>query len=82
MPARISWLSDFLDFDRAPDHSHIFLENAQQALHLPGTSSGRRRLLDLNYYLPCRVAPVLAREDDRGGRPDHCRHRPGTHDGR
>ncbi len=25
----------FLDFDPATDHSHIFLENAQQALHLP-----------------------------------------------
>ena len=27
--------SSFLNFDRATDHSHIFLENAQQALHLP-----------------------------------------------
>ncbi len=29
----------FLDFDQAQDHSHIFLENAQAALHLPESSS-------------------------------------------
>jgi two-component system, NtrC family, sensor kinase len=45
----------FLDFDRASDHSHIFLENAQQALHLPETQQKTAALLDLNYYLPCRV---------------------------
>jgi two-component system NtrC family sensor kinase len=45
----------FLDFDRTPDHSHIFLENAQQALHLPADEQRTAALLDLNYYLPCRV---------------------------
>jgi two-component system, NtrC family, sensor kinase len=45
----------FLDFDRASDHSHIFLENAQQALHLSETQRRTAGLLDLNYYLPCRV---------------------------
>ena len=45
----------FLDFDRAFDHSHIFLENAQQALHLNETQRETAALLDLNYYLPCRV---------------------------
>ncbi len=46
----------FLDFDRAAlDHSHIFLENAQQALHLPPEQQRSASLLDLNYYLPCRV---------------------------
>jgi PAS domain S-box-containing protein len=45
----------FLDFDRAQDHSHIFLENAQQALHLPEDQQRTAALLDLNYYLPCRV---------------------------
>jgi PAS domain S-box-containing protein len=45
----------FLDFDRAADHSHIFLENAQQALHLPPDQQRTAALLDLNYYLPCRV---------------------------
>ena len=46
----------FLDFDQAQDHSHIFLENAQQALHLPRDQQRTAALLDLNYYLPCRVA--------------------------
>jgi two-component system, NtrC family, sensor kinase len=45
----------FLDFDQAKDHSHIFLENAQQALHLPADQQRTAALLDLNYYLPCRV---------------------------
>lgn len=46
---------DFLDFDRPHAGSHIFLENPQQTLHL---SDGERRsaaILDLNYYLPCRL---------------------------
>ncbi len=46
---------DFINFDRATDHSHIFLENAQQALHLPEIQRRTAALLDLNYYLPCRV---------------------------
>jgi PAS domain S-box-containing protein len=46
---------EFLDFDRAQDHSHIFLENAQAALHLPARQQRTAALLDLNYYLPCRV---------------------------
>jgi len=45
----------FLNFDQASDHSHIFLENAQQALHLPADQQRAAALLDLNYYLPCRV---------------------------
>jgi PAS domain S-box-containing protein len=45
----------FLDFDHAKDHSHIFLENAQAALHLPPEQQRTAALLDLNYYLPCRV---------------------------
>jgi len=45
----------FLNFDEARDHSHIFLENAQQALHLTETQRETAALLDLNYYLPCRV---------------------------
>ncbi len=46
----------FLHFDGATDHSHIFFENAQQALHLPKEQQRTAALLDLNYYLPCRVA--------------------------
>ncbi len=45
----------FLDFDQATGHSHIFLENAQAALHLPPEQQRTAALLDLNYYLPCRV---------------------------
>jgi PAS domain S-box-containing protein len=45
----------FIDFDQATDHSHIFLENAQAALHLPPNQQRTAALLDLNYYLPCRV---------------------------
>ena len=46
----------FLDFDRDNGHSHIFFENAQQVLHLPPYEQRTAALLDLNYYLPCRVA--------------------------
>jgi len=56
----------FLDFDRALDHGHIFLENAQQALHLPPQQQRAAAILDLNYYLPCRVAqsqPVDSRQN-------------------
>jgi two-component system NtrC family sensor kinase len=45
----------FLNFDTASGHTHIFLENAQQALHLPEDERRTAALLDLNYYLPCRV---------------------------
>ena len=45
----------FLDFDQATGHSHIFFENAQAALHLPAPEQRTAALLDLNYYLPCRV---------------------------
>ncbi len=58
----------FLDFDRAQDHSHIFLENAQAAMHLPETQQRTAALLDLNYYLPCRVAPVQLEDGEAAGR--------------
>jgi PAS domain S-box-containing protein len=48
----------FLDFDRKGDHSHIFFENAQQVMHLPDDQQRTAALLDLNYYLPCRVAAI------------------------
>jgi PAS domain S-box-containing protein len=54
-PAANSLELNFLNFDEATDHSHIFLENAQQALHLPLAQRHTASLLDLNYYLPCRV---------------------------
>jgi PAS domain S-box-containing protein len=52
----------FLDFDRVADHSHIFLENAQAALHLPAAQQRAAALLDLNYYLPCRVATTQGQD--------------------
>jgi PAS domain S-box-containing protein len=61
LPVEVGALQDrlalgFLNFDQATDHSHIFLENAQAALHLPADERRTAALLDLNYYLPCRVA--------------------------
>jgi PAS domain S-box-containing protein len=46
----------FLDFDRKGSNDHLFLENPQQVLRLPNAQQRSARLLDLNYYLPCRVA--------------------------
>jgi PAS domain S-box-containing protein len=46
----------FLDFDRRGANDHIFLENPQQVLRLPDEQRRSAGLLDLNYYLPCRVA--------------------------
>ena len=45
----------FFDFDREGARPHIFLENPQQALHLPAAEHRTAAALDLNYYLPCRV---------------------------
>jgi PAS domain S-box-containing protein len=46
----------FLDFDRKGSNEHIFLENPQQVLRLPEAQRKSAGHLDLNYYLPCRVA--------------------------
>ena len=46
----------FLEFHGADQGDHIFLENPQQVLRLPLSQQRTARLLDLNYYLPCRVA--------------------------
>jgi two-component system, NtrC family, sensor kinase len=45
----------FLDFNQPGSGTHIFLENPQQALHLPESERRATALLDLNYYLPCKV---------------------------
>ena len=45
----------FLDFDEPGGQPHIFLENTQQTLHLPEDQQRTAAMLDLNYYLPCRV---------------------------
>ena len=46
----------FLDFDAPDSNSHVFLENPQQVLRLPEAERQTAARLDLNYYLPCRVA--------------------------
>ena len=46
----------FLDFDAPNANSHMFLENPQQVLRLPDSERLTAGRLDLNYYLPCRVA--------------------------
>jgi PAS domain S-box-containing protein len=51
----------FLDFDRPGANDHLFLENPQQVLRLPEPQRRSAGRLDLNYYLPCRVA-------NRGGK--------------
>ncbi len=45
----------FLKFDTDEKHTHIFLENAQQAIYLSPSEQQSAAALDLNYYLPCRV---------------------------
>ncbi len=46
----------FLDFDEPGANTHIFLENPQQVLRLSAAQRRTAAQLDLNYYLPCRVA--------------------------
>jgi len=46
----------FLDFDRPGANNHLFLEHPQQVLRLPQMERQSAARLDLNYYLPCRVA--------------------------
>jgi two-component system, NtrC family, sensor kinase len=46
----------FLDFDRPGANNHIFLDNPQHILRLPEAQRYSASRLDLNYYLPCRVA--------------------------
>ena len=54
-----SWEShpgmSFLNFDQPEAGTHIFLENPQQVLHLDQEERQAAALLDLNYYLPCRL---------------------------
>jgi PAS domain S-box-containing protein len=46
----------FLDFDAPDAYTHVFLENPQQVIRLPEAERHTAARLDLNYYLPCRVA--------------------------
>jgi len=45
----------FFDFDTPGAGPHMFLENPQQALHLKASEQATVALLDMNYFLPCRV---------------------------
>jgi PAS domain S-box-containing protein len=45
----------FFHFDQPGSGSHIFLEQPHQAMHLTSAQQTSAALLDLNYYLPCRV---------------------------
>jgi PAS domain S-box-containing protein len=45
----------FLQFDQQRSQSHIFFENTQHTPHLTEEQQRTAALLDLNYYLPCRV---------------------------
>ncbi len=46
----------FLDFDRRGADNHIFFETPHSVLRLPETQRQTAAALDLNYYVPCRVA--------------------------
>ncbi len=48
--------ASFLQFDSLNTHGHLFFENPAQLPHLPEDDQRVSRQLDLNYYLPCRVA--------------------------
>ncbi|MFP5227429.1 MAG: ATP-binding protein [Acidobacteriota bacterium] len=52
----------FLKFDNPNAGSHLFLENPQLALHLTEAEQRAAALLDMNYFLPCRVGIPGARE--------------------
>jgi two-component system, NtrC family, sensor kinase len=52
----------FFDFDKPGAGTHMFLENPQQALHLAEPQQLTAALLDMNYFLPCRVGVPGARD--------------------
>jgi len=45
----------FLHFDEPNAGNHLFLENPQLALHLTPDQQRTAAVLDMNYFLPCRV---------------------------
>ncbi|MGC2636096.1 MAG: ATP-binding protein [Acidobacteriaceae bacterium] len=52
----------FLDFDEPNAGTHLFLENPRQALHLAVAEQRTAALLDMNYFLPCRIGVPGARD--------------------
>ena len=57
----------FLDFDAPGAQTHVFLESPQNVLRLSGTEREAAARLDLNYYLPCRVANRTGESHGGGG---------------
>jgi len=53
------------EFNTNKQASHIFLESAQHALHLPDSQRQAAAQLDLNYYLPCRVVEQAQAHNDQ-----------------
>lgn len=53
---------DFLHFDEPTAGSHLFLENPQLALHLTPDQQRTAAIMDMNYFLPCRVGVPAGRE--------------------
>jgi len=51
----LGFFDPFSNLDLPGHSSHIFFENTQQTLHLRESEQRTAALLDLNYYLPCRV---------------------------
>jgi two-component system NtrC family sensor kinase len=59
----VSYLDlSFLDFDEPNAGSHLFLENPQLALHLTPGQQRSAAMLDMNYFLPCRIGVPSMRE--------------------
>ena len=58
----------FLDFDAPGAQGHLFFENTQQNIHLPENQQTTAALLDLNYYLPCRVQDRIQDASQIGAR--------------
>ena len=58
----------FLDFDAPGAQTHVFLETPQQMLRLAGREREAAARLDLNYYLPCRVANRTGEAQRQGTR--------------
>ncbi|HEX3987188.1 MAG TPA: ATP-binding protein [Acidobacteriaceae bacterium] len=52
----------FLQFDQPNARTHMFLENPQLALHLTPSQQKTVAVLDMNYFLPCRIGVPGARD--------------------
>lgn len=48
--------ASFLQFDPLSSQGHLFFENPCMMPHLPADEQRVSQLLDMNYYLPCRIA--------------------------